>query len=133
MFCQVCCSLVWCRTPFILMHVYLSVRLSISQPKEVQLCVCCFNSRYSITNRSYRRQHLMNTLLGLVHFYLITGRDLIYLYFLISMPCHTKLPVHPFLIMRSPKHAQIWILKLLPTSRPNCGSIINIFVLSNLL
>ena len=34
------------------------------------------------TNRSYRRRHLMNTILGLVHVYFrkksITGHDLIY-------------------------------------------------------
>ena len=35
----------------------------------------------------------------------------------------TKLPVHLFLTMKSIEHTQIWILKLPPMSRPNCGII----------
>ena len=37
--------------------------------------------------------------------------------------CTVILPIHLFLTMKSPEHAQIWILKLPPTSRPNYGRI----------
>ena len=42
--------------------------------------------------------------------------------------CTVTLPVHLFLTMKSPELAQIWILKLPPTSRPNCGIIQHVVI-----
>ena len=96
---------------------------------------------YSATIRSHRRRHLMNTFLGRVHLMnTLLGR--VHFYFTVidsinflSLGCvicinvplqKRKITCSPISNVKSPKHAQIWILKLPPTSRPNCDTILTV-------